>query len=259
MIQITKVVQEIGNGGHIYLPKEIVGKKVLISLVEKGIGDIKEEVLGILKPHLNHISGVYLYGSYARGEQAPESDIDILVISDGKVKISKRINEYEIICSSLEEIEKTIENNAVIILPILKEAILNESLIERYKEEKLTKKNARWYIETTESSLKLARHLIDKRDVIPTIVYPLMLRLRGLYLMDALAHNKRYFNKDIMLYLVKKGVPLDTAKQLYTMYREYRDEKSISKNSLNYEDISKLYDIVHNYFQEIKALWAKLK
>ena len=89
MIQITKVVQEIGNGGHIYLPKEIVGKKVLISLVEKGIGDIKEEVLGILKPHLNHISGVYLYGSYVNGYYKKDSDIDLLII--GKIVTEQMI------------------------------------------------------------------------------------------------------------------------------------------------------------------------
>ena len=145
MKQITKLVQQIGNGGHIYLPKEMVGQKVIINLVEKTIPEIEKEIMNILDPYLKHIMGIYLYGSYTRNEQTPESDIDILVITDGKVKIKKRINEYEIISISPEELEKSINHAAVLILPILKEAkpILNSQLIEKYKKEKIKKKNTK--------------------------------------------------------------------------------------------------------------------
>jgi len=67
----------------------MVGQKVIISLVEKTIEEIEDEILYILKPYLKHIQGIYLYGSYARNEQTPESDIDILVITDG-IKIKKK-------------------------------------------------------------------------------------------------------------------------------------------------------------------------
>ena len=262
MIQ-TRVVQQIGNGGHIYLPKELIGQKVAVNLVEKTMEDIEEEILNILKPHLKHIEGIYLHGSYARNEQTLGSDIDVLVITGGKIEIEKRVNEYEIISATSEQIEKTINNNAVLILPILKEAkpILNQQLIEKYKKEKLTKKNTRWYIETTESSLKLAKDWIADKDMnsIPNIVYPLILRLRGLYLIESLIHNRGYSNEGIINYLIKKGVSHDKAEQLYKMYREHRDNKTISENVLNYEDIEKLYNIVYKYYLEVKLLWEKLK
>lgn len=259
MKQITKVVQEIGNGGHIYLPKETVGKKVVITLKEKSIEDIEEEIINILRPYLKHIQGIYLHGSYARNEQTPESDIDVLVITDN-IRIKKKINEYEIISMSLEQLEKSIGYTAPLILPVLKEAIpiLNQQLIEKYKRKKLTKKNTRWYIETTESSLKLAEYLVEEKDV-EGVVYPLIMRLRGLHMINSLVRNKGYSEREVINYLLKKAIPIDKIQQLNRIYRELRDKKPISDNSLSYEDISKLYSAVYEYYQNVKSLWKKLK
>jgi len=263
MEQITRIVQQIGNGGHIYLPKEIVGQKVVINLIEKSMEDIEEEILHILKPCLKNIKGIYIYGSYARGEQTPESDIDILVITDGKVKIKKRINEYDIVSLSLEQVEKTIGYTAVLILPMLKEArtILNQELVERYKKERLTKKNTRWYIETTESSLKLAKDWIGDKDSksMQHIVYPLIMRLRGLHLIESLIRNKGFSNRQVSDYMTKKGLSLDKTEQLNRMYREHRDKRNISGNSLDYGDISKLYSITYRCYMHVKSLWEKLR
>ncbi len=260
MEQITKIVQEIGNGGHIYLPKEIIGKKVIITIREKTIEDIEEEIINFLKPHLKHIQGVYLYGSYARNEQTPESDIDILVITDGKIKINRGMNEYEIVSMSLEQLEKAIGYTAPLVLPLLKEAIpiINQQLIEKYKREKLTKKNTRWYIETTESSLKLAKYLLKERDI-EGVVYPLVMRLRGLHMIASLIGNKQYSEKEVISYLIKKGITVDKIRQLNKMYREIREKKTITGNSLNYEDISKLYKATYEYYQKVESLWGKLK
>lgn len=261
MKQITKTVQQIGNGAHIYLPKEMVGQKVVVTLVKKTLAEIEQEILMILRPYLRHSMGIYVYGSYAREEQTPESDIDILVITDGKVKIHKKIHDYEIIAISLEQLEKTIEYTAVLILPILKEAkaIVNSSLLEKYKKEKLTKKNARWYIETTESALAINKEWISEKDMksMPAIVYSLIMRLKGLYVIESLILNKDYSNKEIIDYLTKEGIT--KANQIYRMYSEHRDEKRISDTSLNYDDISKLYDIVVNYFHRVRLVWEKLE
>ena len=258
-----RTIQEIGNGAHVYLPREMVGQKVLIIPIEKTIEDIQEEVYAILKPCLKHVKGIYLYGSYARNEQTPESDIDILVITDVKIEIKNKIEGYEFISATSEQIEKTIDNNAVLILQILKEAkpLINQQLIEKYKEERLTKKNTRWYIETTESSLKLAKDWIADKDVdsMPNIAYPLILRLRGLSLIKSLIYNRDYSNKSIIGYLTKNNIPEIKAEQIYKMYIEYRDNKTISKNSLNYDDIERLYDIVYKYYLEVKQIWEKLK
>jgi len=262
MKQITKIVQKIGNGGHIYLPKEMVGRKIAISLVEKSISDIEKEIFQILKAHLSHIQGIYLYGSYARGEQTPESDIDILAITDGRVKIKKRIGSYEITSMSLEQLQKTISYMGVLILPILREArpILNKELVERYKKEKLTKKNTKLYIETAESALNINKEWITEKDLksMPAIVYSLIMRLKGLCLIESLVLDRRYSNKRIINILIKEGFLSDKARQIYRMYSEHRDDKNISKNLLDYDDISKLCKITYQYLKKAKALWEKL-
>ena len=125
MRQITKVVQEIGNGGHIYLPREMIGQKVVVTLIQKNIAEIEWEILERARSYLKHIKGIYLYGSYARNEQTPESDIDVLIVTDGRVKIKSE--DYQIMAVSEEQIRKMLDYNAVLLLPILKEAraILN--------------------------------------------------------------------------------------------------------------------------------------
>jgi len=262
MKQITKTVQQIGNGGHVYLPREMVGRRIIVKSIEKSMEEIEEEVIQILKPYLKHVKGIYLHGSYARKEQTPDSDIDVLVVIDGKMKIKKRINEYEITSISEKQLQQSLEHTAVLILPILKEAkpILNQSLIEKYKGIKLTKKNTKWYIETTESSLKLAEDWISDKDIksLPGIIYPLVLRLRGLYLIETLINNKKYSNKDVVN-IIKKAITRNKAEQIYRIYREHRDGKAISENSVNYDDVSELYKVVGEYFKRVRALWGKLK
>jgi len=263
MKQVVKVVQQIGNGGHVYVPKEMIGKKVVVSVVEKRIEDIKEEIVRILGSYLEHINGIYLYGSYARGEQTTDSDIDILVVTDGKVKIKQKIKGYDLVSATVQQIENTLDNNTVLILPILKEAkaLLNEQLIHNYKSRKLNKKNTKWYVDTTESSLELANNWIKDKDMrsMPKIVYPLVMRLRGLYWIKALAYGKAYSNKQLLNDLISNGLSDEKAKQIYRMYREHRNNKRISSQDISYEDVIKLYKIVEKTLSEVKSLWTKRK
>jgi len=49
---------------------------------------IKDKVIALLKEHKNelkrlHVKSIYLFGSVARGEERPNSDIDVLVVFEG--------------------------------------------------------------------------------------------------------------------------------------------------------------------------------
>jgi uncharacterized protein len=69
----------------------------------------------------------YLFGSYARGEQTPESDIDLLVETDDSVDIFDfiHLNDY------LEEIfEKKVDlGTPESLKPFVKDRILKEALV----------------------------------------------------------------------------------------------------------------------------------
>ncbi|MFH1052815.1 MAG: DUF2080 family transposase-associated protein [Candidatus Woesearchaeota archaeon] len=262
-MQIEKIVQKGGNSGHIYLPKDTVGKKVAVILIEKSLEDIKNEVIDILKPYLNDIKGVYIVGSYARNEQKPDSDIDILVVANSKIKIQDKISQYEIISASIEQIKNTLRNNAVLLLPMIKEAvpIINEDLIEKYKYYRLNKENTKWYIETTETSLGLAKDWMMEEDKysLPNIVYPLITRLKGLLLVQALMNNKKPANAELFHLIERKGISNKIVKQLYKMYQEKRDNKEISPNNISYKDIHLLLDLVEKTLKRVKKSLARQK
>lgn len=49
----------------------------------------------------DRLKGVYLYGSYARGEADPESDLDVLVVLDGYGRYADEIGRTSRLISSV--------------------------------------------------------------------------------------------------------------------------------------------------------------
>ena len=91
--QLRRKVASIGNGAHVFAPREWLNDEVLLIRIPKQSAE--ERILEVLKPYLENIIGVYLYGSYARNEQNSKSDIDLLIITNKKISIKKE--KYEII------------------------------------------------------------------------------------------------------------------------------------------------------------------
>jgi len=85
MNQIIKNSIPWGNSAGVIIPKKWLGKQVKITLIDRTT-EIKKEVFKIIDPYLEDIIGIYITGSYARGEQTKESDIDIIVISNNTKK-----------------------------------------------------------------------------------------------------------------------------------------------------------------------------
>ena len=80
---------------------------------------VSERILNEIKTRLKaayaeRFSGVVLYGSEARGEAGPDSDIDLLVLLDGEVTTWKDIKAgYEAIYPLMLEIGRTINAKPV--------------------------------------------------------------------------------------------------------------------------------------------------
>ena len=131
--ELIKPVVKLGNSAGIVLPKEWYGGKAKVKLIKKPL-NINKDVLEILEPYLYDIQGIYLVGSYARGEQTEKSDVDVVIVTN---KINKKIEQgnYNLILISQEEVENSLNNNVLPILPMLKEAkaLLNKDLISGYK------------------------------------------------------------------------------------------------------------------------------
>lgn len=253
----TKIVQKFGNSGHIVLPKEYIGKRIKFITVTKTISQIKSEILDILEPYLEHVLGVYLYGSYARNEQTLDSDIDILVITDKKINIGKEGYEnYEILPVTKKGIENTIKYDAILILPIIKDVkpIINAQLIEDYKKYKFTKKNTKEFIEACERMISINKKGFELGALdVNTIIYSLILRIRGLLMIELWIKNKGYSKSELFNYLENK-LQKEKILELYKIYSKERDNTryKIDAKIINRNDIDKLIKLNEILLNKIK-------
>ncbi|MDO8517505.1 MAG: DUF2080 family transposase-associated protein [Nanoarchaeota archaeon] len=244
--QIIRKVTEIGNGAHIFAPKEWMNEKVLIIRIEKK--SIKEEIMEILYPHLNKIIAVFIYGSHARAEASETSDIDVLIISKEKFKIEKKRN-FEFLVIPEHSIESAIKTNPILMYSIFKEAkaIINEDYLDKYKNKKIALKDFSSFIESTKKiSVKSSEDLLELdrktgKTVSTSVLYSAILRLRGVFIINCLLKNKLYSNSSFRTW-IKKNIEIDYEK-VYEVYRYVRDNKNI-KNEIPIETGEKLINFL---------------
>ncbi|MBU4069729.1 MAG: nucleotidyltransferase domain-containing protein [Nanoarchaeota archaeon] len=245
--ELIKPVIRLGNSAGVVLPKEWYGGKARIELVEKPF-NIQKETLEILQQYLYDIQGIYLVGSYARKEQTEKSDIDILVITNKTNKQLKQ-GKYNLLLISKKEMENSLKNNILPILPMLREAkvLLNESLILGYKKTLLTKKNLRWHFETTKSAMKMNKAVLEigGKMISDNIIYSLILRLRELYIVDCLMHNKKSSTTEF-LKLVKK---ITNSISSYGAYIRLKNDERVERVT-SFEDATKIYGYIIKKIEE---------
>jgi hypothetical protein len=90
----------------------------------------KEEILKILKDELSYLNKKYnvrklgLFGSYSRGEQTPESDIDILVEFEKPIGFFKFIELEDYLTERLETKVELVTDDAL--KPLVKPYVMEE-------------------------------------------------------------------------------------------------------------------------------------
>ena len=255
----SKLVQKFGNSAHVVLPKEFIGKRIQFIVKTKTFSQIKEELISILTPYLENIIGVYVYGSYARNDQSIESDIDILVITDEKIKITHE--DYEIISITEENLIKTLNHDAVLVLPIIKEArpIINPKWLESYKNYKFTKENTKEFMEGCERILEINKGLIERDTGIGATIYSLILRIRGLLMIELMTKNKNYKKSELFSQLERDFSSIQV-KELYSIYTKVKNKEiTIEKSKIiKKTDLEKLLKVAEELFEKIKKQkWEK--
>jgi len=207
MENIVKQTREVGTSAGVLLPRSWLNKQVVVTLYEPSKEKITQDIIKILFKHnLNEdVKGIYLYGSYSRGDFDFNSDIDILIITKNTNKLINH-NNYEILLVSEDSFSKNLPNNLTYssVLNEIK-VILNKELIERYKHKK-------YRFNSKKILLEIKRILTINKDAIKTceennlnvpdgIIYSLVLRLRELYLIKCLSSKKPYHKKDFLQYI----------------------------------------------------------
>jgi len=151
MENLIKSVKKYGNGAHVVVPSDWVGLDVVVRPVS-----ISETILGILKNDLKFVNGIYVYGSYARGDYDSLSDIDVLVLvkKGYRDKILKVVEKIKKIDDRLEfEVLSEIKDNLLLVKNAIEEGRIildKKNISSKVKKLKLEKK----YIETEIRKLK---------------------------------------------------------------------------------------------------------
>ena len=256
---LVKKIIKVGNSSGVLLPKEWYGGEAKIELVVKPL-DVKNDILRILGPHLNSVLGVYLVGSYARGEQRKGSDVDVLAIT---FDINKRIksSKYDIIMISKERLYQLLKKNILPLLPMIKEAkvILNSVLLKEYSNISINRDNLNFHIETTKSAMGVINAEIDlcrdegEKFVSDASAYSLILRLRGVYIVQCLIDEKEYANRDFIV-LVKD---IAGSKDAYDGYLRVKDEIKEGRKLL-LKEAEKLHAYIIKKIRKQEE-WAKRK
>ena len=237
--QLIRKVSRVGNGAHIFVPKEWINENILLVRTIKQ--NIEEKILEILNPYLENISAVFLYGSYARNEQTPDSDIDILVISNKKFKVEKS-QEWEINVID-NRIKDAIKINPILIYSILSEAkpIINSQLLKELKEKYQPKlkdfkdflKETELAIKTNEEFLNLEKEEYTNNDA---VAYSLILRLKGIYIINTLLAKKKYSKKDFEKWIKEKA----NVKDYESIFNAYLSVKKETEKKLK----MRVYDLI---------------
>ncbi len=254
-IQIKKAIKA-GNSSAVILPKSWLNMEVRIELIKKTPEIMLSDVIEIAKKYINlsDIVGIYLTGSYARGEEDKTSDIDILIITNDIDK--EMINEgiYNILIVSEKFLKQKLDKDLFPIGPMIKEAkpLLNSNYLGSL-DIKITSKNIKWYLDTTEEKLRITKEIIDKmkkrKYLSDKIAYTLVLRIRTLYIIKKLIDNEDYSKKDFIK-LIKNISKSENAYNRYLAVKNNQEEE----NRVTIEEIEKLYEYLKKQLEEIKII-----
>ncbi len=256
--EIMRKIVKVGNSAGVVLPREWLNGTARVELVRKPL-DIKKDVLEILEPYLEDVVGVYLIGSYARGEETEKSDVDVLVITNS---ISKTIEQgkYSIGLVPKSSVERALEKNAMMILPRVKEAkaLINKELIEKYKKTELNRKNLKGYFEIVGSGMKVNDSFLkiaesEKEKFTYGSAYSLILNLRTVYMMDCIIKGKFWTNRELFR-LIKK---LYGNLEIYEGYLRVKNDLK-GKDLIEVEGARRVYEYILKKLEEHKK-WLKAR
>lgn len=251
-------VRKWGNGAGILVPREWLGDKVIV--VRKPKKPIKEQILEVLTPHLEHILGAYLYGSRARGDETDDSDIDLFVVSDRKIEIKQK--GFEIVVLQENEIPSAFEGmSALMTYSILAEAkpIINSELLARLRKEFTPKlKDFNVFVNNTKSIINRQKEIIEldiqeKSEYVydEATSYSLILRLRGTYLINCLLSRKPYRKQDFDSWVKNKSDVKDY-EAVYRTYISVKNDKK-EKHKVSVSDLVSLNDLLINEISKIET------
>lgn len=244
--QLIRVVSPIGNGAHIFAPREWIGEEIMLVRTPKQ--SISQKILSLLEPYLGSIIGVYIYGSHARQEANKDSDIDLLLIINKKINIKEK--GYEILQIEEDKFADALELNPLMIYSMLAEAkpIINSNLLNKLKDKyKFNLDSIKPTIEETKRIININESLlngISNKEIKSTAeAYSLILRLRSTFIIKQLINKKSYSNKDFKGW-INSNSDLEDINSLFEAYKSVKLEKKSKLIPVKVNDLLQLLSLL---------------
>lgn len=252
-IHIKRTVKA-GNSSAVILPRAWLNQEVRVELVKKTPDIILADTLKIIKDYieLKDIIGIYLVGSYARGEEDETSDIDILAITNNIDREMIKVSNYNLLLVSSELLNQKLKQDLLPIGQMVREAmpLLNASYLYSINVE-VTRKNIQWYLDTTKDKLNLIKRIIDKinnsKQIDNKLAYTLILRIRTLYIIKKIIENKPY-SKNEFTKLINN---ISHGNNAYETYLDVKNDVK-SKKSITKDEAERLYVYLKSQLEKIK-------
>ncbi|HLC31520.1 MAG TPA: nucleotidyltransferase domain-containing protein [Candidatus Nanoarchaeia archaeon] len=244
-MELIRPIIRVGNSAGVVLPREWLHGTAKVVLVRKPV-EVVKDLFEILQGYFFDIVGIYLTGSYARGEQTEESDVDVLVITN---RTNKRFvqGKYDVLLISTQELDLALQTNAIPLLPMIKEGrpVLNAALLEHFQATALTKDNLSWHIDSTRSMLAVIEEALrldeGKGMSDDAFAYSLVLRLREAYIVDCLIAKKLWSNRELKALIKRIGGSL----KAYEGYVRVKSS-SVRKKGLPTLEARRLYSYIYD-------------
>ncbi|MBI2971621.1 MAG: nucleotidyltransferase domain-containing protein [Candidatus Aenigmarchaeota archaeon] len=256
---IMKTVKKYGNSGGVYVPKDWIGGRVRIELLEEPKDPVKDVVS---KMPLEHIISGILYGSAARKELSDESDIDILLVSDGDVEIkvpAELKKKYDIQVKTIEDVRNALVHDPIFYKMINDEAVafINHQFLSTLKMGKAEFYGVEKRVELIESSLNITKELLKASDNVTNIVYPLVMHSKEILLIEYFLTNKKYSTKSLKKEMLSEGITMKEFSVIMNAYRAGRDGERIPAHSLAKDTIMKLVSFLEGKIAYVTKKRAK--
>ena len=260
--QIVKTVVKSGNGGAVWVPKDWLGEEVVVILREKPKLEPREKIVHLLEPYLKDILSVAIYGSYARNEQAKDSDIDVLVITkDKRLILEFKKEKLDIVSFPIDKFKKAIEKYPAIYYQMVQEAepLINNYALEELKNIKISKESFKEHLIETREHLKSNKELLELDKIDNTylksysVLYSSMLRLRALFIIKCILKKDKFSNKKFKKWLFSQSLNSREFEDSYKAYGMIRDDKNIKSLSIKISVAEKVLNILEKELGVLEA------
>lgn len=261
-MSLIKTVKKYGNSGGVYVPSEWIGGKVKLELVEEPI-DLKKDILSRIP--LEHVVSVIIYGSYVRKEMAKDSDIDIIIVTDGDPEHIDALRRHTPVDYEMgEKYDIQVMNanslrNAVIHDPVLCKilkdeavAIINHGFLDSIMEERPKASGIKVRLGLIQSSLAIVKEMLNAGIDAVDAVYPLVMRLKEILLIEYLLANKKYTTQALKQEITSQDISAKEFYMIMDIYRAARMDKNIHNYKISNDTITRLISLMEVKMQHVK-------